>query len=216
MSQVSAIVRSYALSVERIDLCYRHPSARDPYGKAHHQGPTTTGDDPSSDRTLRVAAFPRKDRNTERNEGESEAWREWGLVTRVGARVESGFMMVGMFSVTSCRALRRLQSLIRSCRGCVPSRTRSVSPRSTEINDPVRRRAKEGDVASGRDDDRQTVNNEPSLLISECTIFNLATINALPGLWKIEIFKISVPGFMGRSRRWFSITIGDSSPEVDN
>lgn len=50
-------------------------------------------------------------------------------MTRVGARAESGFVMVGTFSVTSCRALRRLQSLIRSCRGCVPSRTLAASPR---------------------------------------------------------------------------------------
>ena len=37
------------------------------------EGASSRTDDPNSDRTLRVAAFPRKGRNTERNEGESEA-----------------------------------------------------------------------------------------------------------------------------------------------
>lgn len=80
-------------------------------------------------------------------------------MTRVGARAESGFVMVGTFSVTSCRALRRLQSLIRSCRGCVPfSHTRTVSPRDQpRLTTPSPSScAKGGDVASGRGGDRQT------------------------------------------------------------
>lgn len=105
-------------------------------------------------------------------------------MTRVGARAESGFVMVGTFSVTSCRALRRLQSLIRSCRGCVLSRTRtrSISPRPAEINDPVRRRARKEETSRpvATVTDRRTATSQPPSIPGR-TILNRADPLAAAG-----------------------------------
>ena len=111
MSQVSAILRSYALSVERIDLCYRHSSARDPYGKAHHQGPTiriVTA--PSAwRRSLARVATPNETRVSLRPEESEGWWRAWAHAPNLaswwwGCSVSLRAGRCGAFSLWSAAA----------------------------------------------------------------------------------------------------------------